>query len=140
MMTEIIHPKDDSFTLPQMTTVKRKEIYNLLSRGTFKVTLREDITPGVNVLPGRFVLAIKSTEDGKSKLKYRYVIGGHRDKFKDFIVHSSKTLQTCYIRFLLEIESGDEFIIWTANVRPAYLPLSEQLLRDVFIKNPGLEF
>ena len=52
-----------------MDADKRKEIRNLLDRGTFKDILREDIPSDGNVLPGRFDLAIKSTEDGEIKFK-----------------------------------------------------------------------
>ena len=52
-----------------MTAAKIKEIKGLLARGTFKVILREDIPPDGNVLPGCFVLAIKSNDDGIIKFK-----------------------------------------------------------------------
>lgn len=55
------------------------------------------------MLSERFVLEIKSTKEGEKKFKARYVIGGHHEKLKDFMVHSSQTLQNSYIRILLEI-------------------------------------
>lgn len=60
-----------------MGEAKRKEIKTLLEGGTFKVILREEIPPDGNVLPGRVVPALKSTEDGNIKYKATYVIGGH---------------------------------------------------------------
>ena len=57
---------------------------NLLMRGTFKVILREGIPDDANVLPGRFVLTIKSTDEDQVKFWARYVIGGHLDKLKTF--------------------------------------------------------
>ncbi len=77
-LTEIINGKDPRSQSPEMTAAKRAEIAGLLACGTFKVILRKEIPPAGNVLPGRFVLAIKSTEDGEIKIKARCVIGGHR--------------------------------------------------------------
>ena len=62
-----------------MSQAKRNEMKGLLERGTFSIILREEVPKDANVLPGRFVLAIKSAEDGQVKFKARYVIGGHRD-------------------------------------------------------------
>lgn len=71
VLTEILYPKDDRCSLPQMHEEKKKEIANLLARGTFKVILRKEVPPNGNVLPGLFVLAIRSTEDGEIKFKAR---------------------------------------------------------------------
>ena len=139
-LTEIIENSDPRANSKEMENAKAKEIRNLLSRGTFKVILKEDIPPDGNVLPGRFVLAIKSTEDNKVIYKARYVIGGHRDKFKDMMVHTSTTLQPQSIRLLLAMASMFGFDIWTADVRQAYLQAAETLSREIFLKRPALEF
>lgn len=93
MATEIIDENDERATSPEMNEAKNKESNALLERGTFKVILKEEITPDGNVLPGRFVLAIKSTADVKVNYKARYVNRGHKDKLKDLMDHSSTTLQ-----------------------------------------------
>lgn len=77
----------------------------MLKRGTFKVVLCEDVSNDANILPGRLVLNIKSTEDGQKTFKARYVIGGHFDKRKQFIVQSSQTLQTLSVQLVLAIAS-----------------------------------
>ena len=116
-----------------MTEAKKQEIKNLLQHGTFKVILQEDIPKDGNVLPGRFVLAIKSSVDGRIKYKARYVIGGHCYKLKDLTVHSSTTLQPQSVRLLLALAAIFGFDIWTADIRQSYLQASEPLERDVFI-------
>lgn len=74
-LTEVIRDKDPRSSSKEMPEAKRREIRGLLERGTFKVILREDIPEDGNVLPGRFVPSIKSTEDREVKWKARYVIG-----------------------------------------------------------------
>eukprot|EP00171_Calliarthron_tuberculosum_P023324 IDg23324t1 len=102
-ITEVINNYDPRASCKEMSEAKRKEIRGLLERGTFKVILKEDVPADANVLPGRLILAIKSTEDGQIKFKARYVIGGHRDKMKNLMVHSAITLQPSSIRLILAI-------------------------------------
>ena len=68
-LTEILQGDDPRASSTEMSEAKRKEIKGLLDRGTFRIILGEDIPPDGNVLPGRFVLAVKSTEDGQVKFK-----------------------------------------------------------------------
>ena len=128
-LTEIIDVKYPRSTSTEMTATKKKEIRNLLERGTFKVILKEDIPTDANVLPGGVVLAIKSAEDGEIKFKARYVIGGHRDKEKNMMVHTATTLQRQSIQLLLALANIHDFDIWTSDVRQAYLQSSDPLDR-----------
>lgn len=51
-----------------MTAAIKAEVKELLERGTFKVVLEEDVLNDANNLICLFVLAIKSTEDGKENI------------------------------------------------------------------------
>ena len=140
-MTEIIPNSDDRASTPEMLEARAEEIRNLIKRKTFKVILKEDLPADANVLPGRFVLALKSTVDGKIFHKARFVIGGHRDRLKNFMVHSSQTLQPSSIRLLLALASIFGFQVWTSDVTQAYLQSAIPLSRDLFLdsKVPELE-
>ena len=128
-LTEIIdlqYPRADSL---DMTEAKEKEIRSLLESGTFTVILKQDIPSNANILPGRFVLAIKTTEDGEVKFKARCVIGGHRDKDKSLMLRTATTLQPQSVRLLLALSNMHDIDIWTSDVRQAYLQSSEPHLR-----------
>ena len=101
---------------------------------------REDLRDGANSLTARFVLAIKSTADGRYKYKARYVIGGHRDKLKHYMVHGAQTLQASSARLLLALASSFNFELWTSDIKLAYLQSTKPLKRKVFIHNPAPEF
>ena len=91
-ITETINKDDPRVNSPQMRQAVLDEVKDLLRRGTFKVILKGELPDGANALTARFVLAIKSSTDGKVKYKARYVIGAHRDILKYFMVHGAQTV------------------------------------------------
>ena len=139
-LTEILHPNDPRAKGPDMTLAKRSEIGNLLRRGTFKVILKRDVPPDGNILPGRFVLAIKSKIDGRVIFKARYVIGGHRDKMKDLLVHSTNTVQPHSVRLITAIAPMFDFEVWGTDVKQAYLQAKKELGRNLYIFDAVPEF
>lgn len=138
-LTEVLKQGDPRCNNKEMLEAKKKEIEGLFKRGTFKVIAVEDIPPDANVLPGRFVLAIK-TNDGVVKYKARFVIGGHRDSMKHLIVHISQNIQPVTVRLSVSLASIHDFSVWISDVRQAYLQSKKPLTREIFIKKLLPEF
>jgi hypothetical protein len=101
MFTEVISPRDHRSGL--FDDAKRKEIDGLLNRGTFKLELRSELESNPNIVPSRFVLAIKHKESGAEVLKARFVLGVHKDRDKRHVVHNATNLKKSSIRILLAL-------------------------------------
>ena len=108
--------------------------------GNIQSNSRSELPDGANILTARFVLAIKSNADGEVKYKARYVVGGHRDSMKHYLVHGAQTLQASSVRLLLALAAALDFGVWSSDVKFAYLQSSEPLLRRIFIRNTAPEF
>jgi hypothetical protein len=65
--------------------------------------LREEIGPDPNIIPSRFVLAIKRKDDGSEIYKARSFLGGHRDRGKRSVVHSATIMKQSSIRLMLAL-------------------------------------
>ncbi len=120
-VTEVLEKDGPRSGSPEMRAAIQSEVQDLLKR------IRSELPNGANTLIARFDLAIKSNADGKVKYKARYVMGGHSDKLKQFIVHGSQTLQTSSSRLLLVLSSIFQFDVWSTDVKLAYLQSSEPL-------------
>ena len=101
--------------------------------------LREKIESDPNIVPCRFVLAIKHLEDGKEHLKARFVLSGPRDRDKRNIVHNANTLKPVSIHLMLDLASILGFDIWTTGINQAYLQSAENLRRKIFVRPDVLE-
>lgn len=114
-MTEVLDPTGDCALSPKKAAAKQLEIRNLIERGTFKFILKYELPSYGNILPGRFLLAIKSPVDGKVMFCARYVIGSHHEKMQHLLFHSSVTSQLQSVRLLLGLTSIVGFHLCTAD-------------------------
>ena len=98
----------------------QKEIEGLLKRGTFKIVVREEIPRNLNILDGRFILVIKNPNTREEIYKARFVVQGHRDRDKAFLVHASPNLRQESVRPLFAIASIMGFSVWNQDTSQAY--------------------
>jgi Reverse transcriptase (RNA-dependent DNA polymerase) len=134
--TESIYNSDPRTAL--FDEAKRKELFGLIERGIFRLVLQEDIGPNPNVIPSRFVRAVKH-ESGTEKFNARFVLGGYRDREKKSFIHNSTTLKHQSVRLILALASIFGFELWSSDVNQAYLQSAENLQRNVFAGPNELE-
>ena len=102
-ITKVLHPRDPRNNCEEALNAKRKEIEALVSRGTWKVVIEEEIPADSNVINARFVITIKDVETDEPFFKARFVAQGHLDREKSTLVHNSTTVRQSSIRVFLPL-------------------------------------
>lgn len=85
-----------------MQEVMVAEVVGLIKHGTFALVLLPD-EHGENVIPSRLVLAIKHATIGDARCKARFVIGGHRGRENNRMVHTPSTLSHSSVLLVLSL-------------------------------------
>jgi hypothetical protein len=78
--TELLDSTDPRTRSPEAEAAKKKEIEQLIERGTWRLALRSELPKDANVLGARFVISVKNSGDEDEFFKARYVVQGHRDR------------------------------------------------------------
>lgn len=119
--------------------IKSGEISGLLERGALEIVLRSKAGENPDDVPSSFVLAIKHKHDGTTKYKVRFVIGGHRDRDKHFLVHDSATVRAQSVRLLLALGTIFGLRISVADWTQGYVQSKSHLKREIFTRPKELE-
>ena len=81
-ITEILEPSDPRWNSDEAKKAKRKELNDLIRRGTWKVVAYDELPEEPNVMTGGFDISIKNTEKDEPMFKAMFVIHGNRDREK----------------------------------------------------------
>lgn len=125
--TEVLKPGDPRVASAEARAARLQEPNGLVRRGAFKKVRRDSLPAGASVLKGRFVDAIKHVGTVNSQFKARYVLQGHNDKEKPFIVHNISTLRESSTKIILSTSAVLNFRIFSHDVNQAYLQSKEGL-------------
>lgn len=87
-----------------------------------------------NVLRGRLILGIKHQRTDRQIWNGRFVVQGHKNIAKSFLVHEISVPHQQSIKMLLRIDAIFEFIVFSIDVLQAYFQSAETLQLETFIK------
>ena len=132
LLTKILSPSDPNRDSDYFRNAKASEVDGLARRGTWIVVKKKDLPRDANPLGGRFVLTIKGFGTEEEKPKARFVVQGHMDKDKEFMVHNTTNLRQRSVRVIVSFAAVMGHRIFSYDVKQAYLQSEEELSRKVY--------
>lgn len=100
LLTEVLKPNDPRRIYGAFDEAIANEVVGLLNKKAFLVVVRQEIDDQANILGGSFVLSIKK-DTNQEVVKARYVVQGHLDREKRFLVHNYTTVSPQAVRLLV---------------------------------------
>lgn len=116
------------------------EIEGLMKRGALEIVLREEVPDNCIVLGERVIISIKDPNTKEERYKASFVMQGHLDKDKPYLVHTSPNLRQEAVRMLFAITSLMGFELWTQYISQPYLQGSSEVMHEVFMDPKSKEF
>lgn len=132
-VTEVLKPGDVRISSQIIQGARQAEAEGLLKRKVWVAVKRNDLPREANILSGRFVHALKHVGTPKEKGKSRYVVQGHRDKAKSFVVHNLSTLRQRSTKIIVSTSAVRGFRIFSHDVNQSYLQSKDKLSRPVYL-------
>lgn len=78
----------------------KKEVEGLLSCGVLETVGRAEAPKEGQLLDGRFVLAMKDPKTSDERYKARFIVQGHRDEDKKYLVNASPNLMQDSVKLI----------------------------------------
>lgn len=98
------------------------------------MVMKQDLDENANILGGRFLLTIKHKDSDKELFKARFVVQGHLDREKEFLVQASTTVSQQAIKLLVSLATILGFKLWSEDMTLAYIQGAKKILRRVYLK------
>lgn len=121
---------------PRFDAAKKDEVKQLLEKETYKIVSPDTVPPHATVLKSRFVLTLKTGEDGSMSPKARLVVLGHLDPEKERVVNEAPTIHRSSVRLLLTLHLACFETLWTRDVKQAFVQSEDALKRELYILPP----
>ena len=117
----------------QADRARKQKIENLELRGTLEIVLEEDVPPGLNIISGSFVIAIKELYTEKPIFKAQFAARDHHDAEKHNLVLDSTNVHQNYVRLLIALAAITRFDVRTEDIYQMYLQSARKLLQEVYL-------
>ena len=89
LLTETIKANEPWVKGPKIIETEYTEIQDLVNKGTYRIVLRTELPDDASLITARYIISIKSGEEKEERYNVKYIIGGHLDIMKDYLVRGA---------------------------------------------------
>ena len=126
-ITEVLQTNDPRAQSPAMINEKKEEVAGLEARRTWVKVPRSRVPNGASIMGGRFVQALKNPCTKVEKARARFVLKGHMERDKPFVVINVPTPRQSSTRIVLSTSANEGFRLFLNDVNQAYLQSRDAL-------------